>query len=481
MQYYNLFILLVLVLLHGLSHGLGIDQASRLRALRGKRLGGERSSDDGRWEVLDMEDEGFFDSGKMEDDLIEGGLPGQPSGVLFKQYAGYVTVNELKGRNLFYYFAEAAEDPSSKPLLLWLNGGPGCSSLGVGAMVEIGPFGVKPDGKTLYLRPYAWNKVANTLFLESPVGVGFSYSNNSFEYNENGDKRTAQDTYAFLINWFRRFPHYKNRDFYIMGESYAGFYIPELADTIIRRNMKAVSSSIIHLKGIMIGNGIMNDMTDNRGFYDYLWSHALISDKTHQGLVEYCKFPDSYECKKLEDHIDLEVGLIDFYNIYAPVCIRSSNSSRKPKRHGGFDPCEADYVLKYLNLPQVQEALHANRTKIPYAWEVCSSVITSWTDSPSTMFPIYKRLISSGLHILIYSGDVDAVVSVVGTRYSINALNLKVIRPWHPWSESTKVVGGYRVVYEGLTFATIRGAGHEVPRFQPRRAFALMESFVAGK
>lgn len=123
MQYYNLFILLVLVLLHGLSHGLGIDQASRLRALRGKRLGGERSSDDGRWEVLEMEDEGFFDSGKMEDDLIEGGLPGQPSGVLFKQYAGYVTVNELKGRNLFYYFAEAAEDPSSKPLLLWLNGG----------------------------------------------------------------------------------------------------------------------------------------------------------------------------------------------------------------------------------------------------------------------------------------------------------------------------------------------------------------------
>lgn len=112
-------------------------------------------------------------------------------------------------------------------------------------------------------------------------------------------------------------------------------------------------------------------MTDNRGFYDYLWSHALISDKTHQGLVEYCKFPDSYECKKLEDHIELEVGLIDFYNIYAPVCIRASNSSRKPKRHGGFDPCEADYVLRYLNLPQVQEALHANRTKIPYAWEVC--------------------------------------------------------------------------------------------------------------
>lgn len=118
MRHCGLFILLLLPLLHGLSHGLGVSQASRLRALRG-----DRRSGDGRWEVLDIEGEGFSYGGKMEDDLIEGGLPGQPSGVMFKQYAGYVTVNQLKGRSLFYYFAEAAEDPSSKPLLLWLNGG----------------------------------------------------------------------------------------------------------------------------------------------------------------------------------------------------------------------------------------------------------------------------------------------------------------------------------------------------------------------
>lgn len=119
----------------------------------------------------------------------------------------------------------------------------------------------------------------------------------------------------------------------------------------------------------------MNDVTDNRGFYDYLWTHALISDKTHEGLIEYCKIPDSQSCKKLEDDIEMEVGSIDFYNIYAPVCIPSSNFSEKTKRHGGFDPCEVDYVQSYLNLPQVQQALHANRTKLPYAWDVCRSEI----------------------------------------------------------------------------------------------------------
>ncbi|KAA8536173.1 hypothetical protein F0562_028651 [Nyssa sinensis] len=383
----------------------------------------------------------------MEDDLIEGGLPGQPSGVMFKQYAGYITVDKSKGRSLFYYFAEAVHNPSSSPLILWLNGGPGCSSLGVGAMA-----------------------------LDSPTLMSTS------DYNTSGDMRTAQDTYIFLINWFKRYPHYKARDFYIMGESYSGFYIPELSDYIIKRNVQAHSSSKIQLQGIMIGNGIMNDVTDLRGLYDFVWSHALISDETHGGLIEHCKNSSSPQCDHFEERMGTEAGQIDFYNIYSPVCFPSSNSSRKLKRFGGYDPCEENYVYMYLNLPQVQEALHANRTKLPYTWEFCSSnLINSWKDSPTTMFPVYRRLIASGLRILLYSGDVDAVVPVSGTRYSIDALNLKVIEPWHPWSDDKEEVAGYRVAYDGLTFTTIRGAGHEVPRFQPRRALALLKTFLAAK
>ncbi|KAG6537217.1 hypothetical protein ZIOFF_002303 [Zingiber officinale] len=84
-------------------------------------------------------------------------LPGQPNRMNFNQYAGYVTVHRATGRALFYYFVEADENSMSKPLVLWLNGGPGCSSLGYGAMEELGPFRVMSDGKTLYRNPYAWN------------------------------------------------------------------------------------------------------------------------------------------------------------------------------------------------------------------------------------------------------------------------------------------------------------------------------------
>ncbi|KAF8695161.1 hypothetical protein HU200_037772 [Digitaria exilis] len=120
-------------------------------------------------------------------DKIEA-LPGQPEGIDFDQYGGYVTVDEKNGRALFYYFVEAPQDASSKPLLLWLNG------------------------------------VANVIFLESPAGVGFSYSNTSSDYEESGDSKTAEDAFIFLVNWLERFPEYKNRAFYISGESYAGRY-----------------------------------------------------------------------------------------------------------------------------------------------------------------------------------------------------------------------------------------------------------------
>lgn len=93
--------------------------------------------------------------------------------------------------------------------------------------------------------------VANMLFLESPAGVGFSYSNTTSDYNHSGDKNTAEDAYVFIVNWLERFPQYKTRDFYITGESYAGHYVPQLAYTIILNNKKA-NQTIVNIKGIAV-------------------------------------------------------------------------------------------------------------------------------------------------------------------------------------------------------------------------------------
>ncbi|MED6220809.1 Serine carboxypeptidase-like 34, partial [Stylosanthes scabra] len=161
-------------------------------------------------------------------------LPGQPP-LKFKHYAGYVKLRAHGEKALFYWFFEAQEAPFHKPLVLWLNGGPGCSSVGYGAARELGPFLVE-DKEQLKLNKFSWNKVANMIFLESPIGVGFSYTSNSKDLHELGDRVTALDNYAFLIGWFKRFPTFRSHEFYIAGESYGGHYIPQLAELIYEGN-----------------------------------------------------------------------------------------------------------------------------------------------------------------------------------------------------------------------------------------------------
>ncbi|KAK4491372.1 hypothetical protein RD792_002111 [Penstemon davidsonii] len=435
---------------------------------------------------------------KEADEILN--QPGQPHGVSFSQYSGYVTVDPTAGRALFYYFTQS-EDSSTNPLVLWLNGGPGCSSLGSGAMTELGPFRVNPDGKTLWHNENAWNNLANVIFLESPAGVGFSYSNRSSDYIT-GDKQTATDTYTFLVNWLERFPEYKSRDFYITGESYAGHYVPQLAALILQNN-KSTNQTVINLKGIAIGNAYIDAEDEAKGLYDYIWTHALISDEVHEGIVKNCNFSFgatiSQACEDYGTLADNAISHLYGYDIYAPLC--SSNSSTPPLI-SGFDPCSRNYVHEYLNTPQVQKALHANVTGIPGPWNVCSNyTYDNWHDSPFTVLPTIRKLMASGISVWIYrlviqelvqkylyernigvcaSGDTDPAVPITTTKLSLTKLGARIKTPWYPWYNQGEV-GGYAVEYENITFVTVRGSGHFVPSYQPERALTLFASFLNGK
>ncbi|KAL1563524.1 Serine carboxypeptidase 24 [Salvia divinorum] len=417
-------------------------------------------------------------------------LPGQPA-VNFSQYSGYVTVNQEEGRALFYWLTEAAVDPHTKPLLLWLNGGPGCSSVAYGASEEIGPFRINKNGSSLYLNEYSWNTVANILFLESPAGVGFSYTNTSSNLEDSGDERTAEDALVFLKRWMDRFPQYKSREFYLAGESYAGHYVPQLANKIYDYNHQS-SQPIINLKGFIVGNADIDSKYDYIGTVNYWWSHSLTSDRTYNLLLKSCnnsfKNP-SQKCQDILRYADQEIGKINQYSIYTEACNETQGGGRSKhflqhKRDAhftGYDPCTESYAEIYYNRPDVQKALHANTTAIPYEWTACSDpLFNNWKDSPASMLPVYTKLIAAGLRIWVFSGDTDAVVPVTATRLSLSHLDLTIKTPWYPWYAGGKV-GGWTEVYDGLTFATVRGAGHEVPLFQPSRAFKVIESFLCGK
>ena len=167
-------------------------------------------------------------------------LPGLSEPINFKQYSGYLDITE--GKHFFYWFVESQKDPENAPVVLWLNGGPGCSSL-FGNLGENGPFRVNSDGKTLVLNPSSWNKVANVIYLESPVGTGYSYKDDKKYHNT--DVSTAEDNHLVMEAFFKKYPNLKKNPFYITGESYAGIYIPMLAQQIFVKN------STINLKGII--------------------------------------------------------------------------------------------------------------------------------------------------------------------------------------------------------------------------------------
>ncbi|CAE6195165.1 unnamed protein product [Arabidopsis arenosa] len=397
-----------------------------------------------------------------EADLVTD-LPGQPD-VSFKHYAGYVPVDKSNGRALFYWFFEAMDLPKEKPLVLWLNGGPGCSSVGYGATQEIGPF-LADTEKGLIFNPYAWNKEVNMLFLESPVGVGFSYSNTSSDYLNLDDHFAKKDAYTFLCNWFEKFPELRRNDFYIAGESYAD---------------------------------------DLRGWVDYAWSHAVISDETHRMINRLCNFSsddvwNKGECNEAIAQVDKQYNEIDIYSLYTSVCKGDSPQSSyvasaqfktnyhisskrmlPTRRLAGYDPCLDDYVKIYYNRADVQKALHASDGVNLKNWSICNmEIFHNWTYVVQSVLPIYEKLIAGGLRIWVYSGDTDGCVPVLGTRYSLNALGLPIKTAWRPWYHE-KQVSGWVQEYEGLTFATFRGAGHAVPSFKPSSSLAFFSTFLKG-
>ncbi|KAL1207483.1 Serine carboxypeptidase-like 36 [Cardamine amara subsp. amara] len=412
-------------------------------------------------------------------DLIEK-LPGQPT-VSFRQYGGYVSVNETSGRFLYYYFVEAIKPTKSTPLVIWFNGGPGCSSLGSGAFFGLGPFRVNKDGKSLFLNPYSWNNEANVLFLETPAGVGFSYSNTHTdleEYSMEGDKRTAEDNYAFLVNWLERFPEYKGREIYITGQSYAGHYVPQLAQLILQRN----NQNLINLQGIMIGNPGLDTQGEIEGGDKFKLGHGLISQEMLDNKNKLCQEPDG-ECEKAMQKIEDQIKGLDLYNIYAPVCRNStlSNKSKKCATIMNVDPCSHNYVNTYFNTKKVQEAIHANTTKTTYMWQRCNDDLTStWsmTDLDASMIPVLEELIGKGLRVWVYSGDADMAVPFTSTVDVLKKMNLTIVKEWRPWFNEGQV-GGYTEDYKGnFKYTTVREAGHSVPRDQPIRALGLFISFI---
>ncbi|KAK4720151.1 hypothetical protein R3W88_018489 [Solanum pinnatisectum] len=460
-------------------------------------------------------------------------LPGFTGKFQSKHYAGYVNIDESHGKNMYYYFIESEKNPSKDPVVLWLNGGPGCSSFD-GFVYEHGPFNFEL-GKTngslpiLHNNPYSWSKVSNIIYLDSPVGVGLSYSKNKSDY-ETGDLKTASDTHSFLLKWFEIYPEFLVNPFYITGESYAGIYVPTLASEVAKGIDSGVKPAI-NFKGYMVGNGVTDEKIDGNALVPFQHGMGLISDKLFEEVNVACHGnfyePGSQNCKDKLNEIDQEVSDLNVYDILEPCyhntepSVITSDSSRLPmsfrklgeterplpirKRMFGRAwpfkapvrvgivptwpellneisvPCTDDRVSSvWLNNEDVRKAIHAEQTTVIGPWELCTDSITFSHDAGS-MIPYHKNLTARGYRALIYSGDHDMCVPHTGSEKWTSSLGYPIVDKWRPWYVNEQVAGYTQGYANNLSFLTIKGSGHTVPEYKPREALAFYARWLEGK
>ncbi|THG05934.1 hypothetical protein TEA_021702 [Camellia sinensis var. sinensis] len=392
-------------------------------------------------------------------------LPGQPF-VGFQQFSGYVTVDDRKQKSLFYYFVEAEFDPFSKPLVLWLNGGPGCSSLGVGAFSENGPF--RPNGQVLVKNEYSWNREANMLYLETPVGVGFSYSTDASSYEAVSDQQT-------------------------------GITLCSCKDGSSSSPNTCIGICSSQEKAMQLGNPVLEFATDFNSRAEFFWSHGLISDSTYKIFTSSCNYSRyvseyyrssvSPVCSKVMSQVSRETSrFVDKYDVTLDVCISSVLSQSKkisPQQVGEkIDVCVEDETVNYLNRQDVQNAFHARLVGVN-RWVVCSDILDyELLDVEIPTISLVGELIKAGIRVLVYSGDQDSVIPLTGSRTLVrglaNQLGLNTTVPYRVWFGGQQVGGWTQVYGDTLSFATIRGASHEAPFSQPGRSLVLFQSFLQG-
>ncbi|KAF3325263.1 Serine carboxypeptidase-like 2 [Carex littledalei] len=199
----------------------------------------------------------------------------------------YVEVDEEKGVELFYYFVESERNPEKDPLLIWLTGGPGCSSL-LGLTIEIGPLLFDLPNyvnglPSINYKPDSWTQVSNVIFVDSPVGTGFSYSRTT-EGLQTSDTESARRLLHFLNKWLEEHPKFKSNPLYISGSSYSGIIIPVLT--------------------LEIATGF-----DKNAKVPYYHGMALISDELYKSTKkscsgEYANPSNIHNCAKYLDAVD---------------------------------------------------------------------------------------------------------------------------------------------------------------------------------
>lgn len=409
-----------------------------------------------------------------------------PSGLCdpkVKQHSGYFTFGEKKKQYFFWMF-ESRSDPANDPTVMWLTGGPGCSSM-TGLLFENGPCKVNADGTATIPNPYSWNAKANVMWVDQPPGTGFSKG--AWDHDEDG---VAEDMYQFLQALFQAMPQY-NKKFFVTGESYAGHYIPAVTHRIFTGNSNLTKGDVkIELKGMGIGNGLTDPQEQYKWYPDMICKGgghappAINNSLVCAGLraavgpcekaLTSCNSGSSascataYETCNLAFQIPYQATGLNPYDMrikckVRPLCYDMSND------------------VKFLNDKAVQKQLG-----VDMKFQSCNLILNKMftVDFMKNYQQLIPPMLEAGIDVLIYAGDQDFICNWLGNEKWTLAL------PWthkaefnaagvKPFMVSGKEVAELRS-HANFHFLRVYQAGHMVPMDQPEAALGMLNALLDG-
>ncbi|KAJ5673856.1 Carboxypeptidase [Penicillium macrosclerotiorum] len=410
-------------------------------------------------------------------------LPNSPS--LPTSWAGRLPVLGADPGNEIFFWLFQPEDPArDEDLIIWFNGGPGCSSL-VGLTGGNGPFSFISNSTQLERNPYSWTQLGHVLYVDQPVGTGFSTASNPYPVRNN--EQVTESFTKWLDGFWTYFPHLRSKKIHLMGESYAGIYIPYFAAGLLHNP----SSPSLNIRSMSLGDGSWANAAalSSVAMGSYMHAHATMLKVPQDILSTFaeadriCSFDDVLEQAQIyppkgKIHIPGDPQYFNYRRLQSrdmtnvldaacdiqpttPAQVRSSifNSTcygpcatystatdymAAISAAGTGPPCWDVYdihhdcstvnamalIAKYFSRSDVQEALHV-RGRGNYT--ACNStILETLLAAPSVVPPAYTLLPSLvtdyNISLHIYNGEWDMLLNHIGTELSIQNMTWRGVQ-----------------------------------------------------
>ncbi|KAL0569910.1 hypothetical protein V5O48_012056 [Marasmius crinis-equi] len=411
-----------------------------------------------------------------------------------EQFSGYIDI----GANMstWFWFFEARENPETAPFTLWINGGPGCSSM-IGLFQEHGPCFVNPDGATTRLNPFSWNNISNMIYIDQPTGTGFSHGTTTVNSTEAAAPFFWQ---AFQILFESgEFSKFETREFLFTTESYGGHYGPAFVNYFNEQNEKirqgAIQGELVNVSAMMINNGWYDPLLQNKAYLDFATNAPgygqLQNDTVLKQVNDSFFMPDG--CKDKEqacydagdgpasNAICIDADDFCIENVLVPaVGDRDINDLRQ--NASSPNPFPPEFYLDFLDNPEIKQRIGAESN-----YSECSNRVGNnfgrTGDDARTLLPSLAELVDAKMKILIWAGDADINCNWLGGHASVLAMD------WYGKEEFANIpftnmtIDGKPVAaiqnLDNFSFARVYEAGHEVPAFQPEASFEIFRQIIA--